>query len=812
MRSQIFYILLGILCYSSAHSQQGGNPLSIFDLNQQITDSLNLKQEALNWVDMKTELLMSALVQGDSIAIIGFMPSTISNTREAINSDNFETADWVNARKDVMNLIRFETRKVGFELSDEELFETGDIQNRPYLYAKIFSEEVIDALRANSTTRYVEPANFQFIFDQNRSGEGCSDYSVTLDANDYTAISPTSISSWTHSEHMIDLAWAKSNKGAGVWIAVMDTGISDTNPKFNGQFDEGDSGGRLIEKKEFYNPSGSGADGWQDQCGHGTAMAGLATGTRGFDSTPAGVSYKANLISYRVTNDVIINVSAEIDGLRDALYDAADDTRVHIISISLGDVFTHGPVEDGIIYAHDKGKLIFAAAGTSTSFTNWYGVIAPANMPEAVAVTGVIEGSDFQRCNNCHSGNEVEFSVFMERSSSGNTAITNTNDNASNNDYRGYVGGSSSSTAIMSGIAGLIFSNSPHLTKDQVLNRLIQTSSRYPNKDSQYGWGTIDVCQAVDTTLSIPCSASIGNSVTMEINTISFPPVADTGGNAELVLKIGGNSYYFSVPTTGASSNPNTYIEAAICDNVPIIIDLGSTACNVGTVDIIVETHEDDGVFSECDFNSGDDFQVITTETIDFANTTFSQSTPNGDWVFTYSLSCAPTLIAGLSSNLPLCSGEAITFTASPSGETNYHFFWDANANGQLDATESLQSGTAETFTTSTLQQDDVIGIEVTDSNGCTSLSFITVHLINYVGTNALLGSETGVVDYETNDAIESTQTIHATAVVDYDAVQQICLDAGFEVVQGAVFSAFLDGCNGGLGGENVDSSQTEEK
>ena len=320
------------------------------------------------------------------------------------------------------------------------------------------------------------------------------------DAADYTSITPAAISSWTNAEHDIDLAWDKSNKGSGVWIAVMDSGISSSNPKFNAEFDQGDSAGRVIEKKGFYSPNNNGiTDGTDDLCGHGTAMAGLATGTRGLDSTPAGVSYQANLISYRVTNDVIINATAEIDGLGDALMDAGNDSRINIISISLGDVFSHGPVEDGIIFAHDKDKLIFAAAGTSTSFTNFVGVIAPANMPEAVAVTGVVEGTTFQKCNNCHNGSEVEFSVYMERSASGNTAVTNTNDNVSNNDYRGYVGGSSSSTAIMSGIAGLVFSNNPNDSKDQVLNKLIQASSEFPNKDSDYGWGTVDVCAAVDT-------------------------------------------------------------------------------------------------------------------------------------------------------------------------------------------------------------------------------------------------------------------------------------------------------------------------
>ena len=44
----------------------------------------------------------------------------------------------------------------------------------------------------------------------------------------------------------------------------------------------------------------------------------------------------------------------------------------HSIAIQ---VFSVGRIKDAVRYAHGKGKLIFAAGGTSTSFTNFVGVI-----------------------------------------------------------------------------------------------------------------------------------------------------------------------------------------------------------------------------------------------------------------------------------------------------------------------------------------------------------------------------------------------------------------------------------------------------
>ena len=811
MRYQLVCILISFYSFALLHGQNGSTLLTLNQVHTQIADSLDANQTALDWADMDIDLLWSTLVRTDSFAIVGFKPSSIPSNRDAINSGNFTSVEWKTARKNLIAWITTESIRLGFDPLSQDLFGQSNNETRPYLHVKLFSKDIINALRNNPDIRYVEPANYEFNGGVNRSGEGCSDYSVVLDPIDYSIISPASISSWIQAEHNIDQAWNSSNKGNGVWIAVMDSGVSANNPKFNGEFAEGESAGRIIEKKGFYAPNGI-IDGTVDMCGHGTAMAGLAVGTRGFDSTPAGVSYQANLVSYRVTNDVIINASAEIDGLYDGLMDAGNDSRIQVISISLGDVFTHGPVEDGIIFAHDLGKLIFAAAGTSTSFTNFVGVIFPASMPEAVAVTGVIEGSNFQRCNNCHSGDEVEFCVFMERSASGNTAVTNTNDNAANNDYRGYVGGSSASTAIMSGIAGLIYSNNPTFSKDQVLNKLIDNGSNYPNKDGDYGWGTIDVLQAVDTAANVLCNNIGSNDISMEINSITFPAVDDGVGDPELVLKIGGKSYFFVVPNNGASSNPNTYIDDTVCDNVLINVDLGTVNCGVNSVNISLETHEDDGFLSECDFNFGDDFQTITTESIDLNASSFTQSTTNGDWVFHYTLIYSPTVVAQISSNLPACSGESLTFDASPSGETNYDFFLDSNGNGLLDTGESLQSGPSVSYTSAAFQQNDILGLEITDSNGCAYYTFVDIEFVNFAGENALTGIETGIADFETNDIIQSTQIIDATAIVDYDALQQICLEPGFEVIQGAVFSAFLDGCNGGLGGENVERNTSINK
>lgn len=68
---------------------------------------------------------------------------------------------------------------------------------------------------------------------------------------------------------------------------------------------------------------------------------------------------------------------------------------------------------------------------------------------------------------------------------------------------------------------------------------------------------------------------------------------------------------------------------------------------------------------------------------------------------------------------------------------------------------------------------------------------------------NVLNWIEIGIADYETSGIITSNQLIGSSARVDYDAAVEINLNFPFHVNAGAVFEAFIDGCNQGDGGLN---------
>jgi subtilisin family serine protease len=114
-------------------------------------------------------------------------------------------------------------------------------------------------------------------------------------------------------------------------------------------------------------------------------------------------------------------------------------------------------------------------------------------MPEVNAVTGVRDNNFNTQCSACHDGSETDFTVVMERGSNTDRHPLTL---AMRGDAPATVGGSSVATATTAGMAALVWSRFPTLTRDQVLNRLILASSNYPTKSSRLGWGNINAALA----------------------------------------------------------------------------------------------------------------------------------------------------------------------------------------------------------------------------------------------------------------------------------------------------------------------------
>lgn len=452
-------------------------------INAKIQESIDLKGDFF-WMETDAHTIWSAIKHGDNMLTIGYGDS----------KDEFQKGPKSDAIKDnLISLIRsFE--KTTSNKEKDELYVDATLN---IIDIKVENKETVEALLNDERVRYLEPATYKLENENTRSGDGfgCGFASQNLNSADYRTVAPGARVPWNFDIHNIPAAWNYST-GRGVTVAVIDTGLSPNQRWMNQYFNDGYSSGRTVQKYGTFVDSwwawSNNYDGVNDKCGHGTSMASAATAPRNNDNLPVGVAYNANLVSYRSVQNVLIDDYHEKRGVAEALTAIGNRSDINIVSMSIGSPFSSSRISDAIRYAYNRGKLIFAAGGTSTSATNWYGVIFPANMSETVAVTGIIEGQ-YKRCGNCHSGSKIDFTIEMERSGSEKTVpVLSSNDGAAN-----YVGGSSVATATTAGIAALVWSKNPTWSRSQVLDKMKRAGEFYPNRNSSFGYGNIDALKAV---------------------------------------------------------------------------------------------------------------------------------------------------------------------------------------------------------------------------------------------------------------------------------------------------------------------------
>lgn len=499
---------LGLMIFScskenlkeTALTSPTGDPLPQAEIDQFVLDQLEATG-IFKWESANDHMLWSAGVHSDQVMAIGYQPADETNVKDKIHEIDLNSRAWKDARSKLIDFIVTSTQAnhPNDQFKRDDLLLTRADFPLPFFHIKILDESVISALRQMPEVRYVEAASYTMKEGVNdRSDAGCG---ISPDNNipsaDYTNTTPSAKIPWNYYHMNIPQAW-NTSKGQGIKICIIDTGTSPNQSKLGSQFSSGESTGRSIERIGTFIPGiwwWSSPDGPNDDCGHGTQMTGVATAPKGSGGASVGVAYKSSLLAIRGTDDVWLNWYREKEGVADGLYLAGNRGDVKIISMSLGDIFWSSTIADGVYYAYNKGKMVFAAAGTSTWITSWVGVTFPGTMAETVTVTGIKDGSSMQKCNTCHSGSAVDFVAVMQRASD-NDRTTLTLHLSGNTPAR--VSGSSAATATTAGIAALIWATNPSQSRAQVLQRMKNASTFYPGRNGDFGWGLIDAAAAVN--------------------------------------------------------------------------------------------------------------------------------------------------------------------------------------------------------------------------------------------------------------------------------------------------------------------------
>jgi type VII secretion-associated serine protease mycosin len=335
----------------------------------------------------------------------------------------------------------------------------------------------------------------------------------------------------------LDIAKAQQiSQGEGITVAVIDSGVAD-HP---------DLAGNVLAGTDLV-PHGTG-DGRADSDGHGTAMAGLIAahghGPGGAQGA-LGIAPKAKILPIRdIAEDHGFGESAapgEADDQATAKairYAVAHGAKIiNISQIALGDFIEAG---QAVKEAQDHGVLVFAAAGNVSALDSK--VIHPANFNWVVAVGGT--DRDGTQSDDSVTGSEVELAAP-------GVDVVSTGLNGSSHQGTG----TSDSTAIVSGVAALVWSTYPDLSAREVLYRLEATATDKdtPGRDPRFGFGIVDPVAALTADLPplpAPGPAASGSPATTTTGTPAAgtrPPVTaaaasgdDGGGVSPTSLALAG--------------------------------------------------------------------------------------------------------------------------------------------------------------------------------------------------------------------------------------------------------------------------------
>ncbi|WCE02246.1 S8 family serine peptidase [Streptomyces sp. HUAS 31] len=269
---------------------------------------------------------------------------------------------------------------------------------------------------------------------------------------------------WPLSVYDAAKVW-KTSQGAGVTVAVIDSGVDASHPDLTGQ---------VLPGRDF---TGAGNP-HKDTDGHGTGMASLIAGHGHGANNSSGVmglAPEAKILPVRTgqTEDKLVTEDW-VAGVRYAV-----DQGAKVINLSLNDssAYPGSKAAKAIAYAQSKDVVVVAGAGNDGGTVNY-----PASLPGVVAVSAVDQGLNFWSKSN--TGNVTVAAPGVE---------TPQADPTSNSGYV-VANGTSGSTAYVSAIVALLRSQYPDLTAGQIINRLIKSASFLQNKgrtapDKELGYG-----------------------------------------------------------------------------------------------------------------------------------------------------------------------------------------------------------------------------------------------------------------------------------------------------------------------------------
>lgn len=341
-------------------------------------------------------------------------------------------------------------------------------------------------------------------------------------------------------------AWDTA-QGAGIKIAILDTGIDATHP---------DLAGRVIAGWNFYDGNADASD----VHGHGTAVAGAAAAAMNNNVGVASVAGQAQLMPVRIADP---NAYAYWTTVAQGLTWAADQ-GARVANISYGGVAGSSAVQSAADYMRSKGGLVVVSAGNN-------------GIDEGITPTAsMIPVSATDETDNRTSWSS--YGSFVAVAAPGQNIWTTQRGGS-----YGAWWGTSLASPVVAGTVALLMSARPTLSNTTIQNALFSTAVDLgaAGRDPYYGWGRINAAAAVQSVLAAPApdtqspsvtvSAPLGGALISGLVAIDVG-ASDNQGVARVDLRVNGTvvasdtsaPYGFSWDSTRVANGPVTISATAV--------------------------------------------------------------------------------------------------------------------------------------------------------------------------------------------------------------------------------------------------------
>ena len=255
--------------------------------------------------------------------------------------------------------------------------------------------------------------------------------------------------------------------GSSVVIAILDTGIDGTHP---------DLAANLVPGYNLISYTTN----TQDFDGHGSLVAGAAAAVSNNQIGVTSVCWNCKLMP------IVINKPGDSGGVSTMLSDIANgmqyavDHGAQIENISYSNLGGSGAIATAAQYVHDHNGLVFIGAGNDNTDPGY------TQNTNLIAVSGTDMGD--VKASFSDYGNNITLSapavgIYTTALGQGYSPAT----------------GTSFSSPIAAGVAGLVLSVNPSLTPDQVRTILIQSADDLgaAGWDPIFGYGRVNASRAV---------------------------------------------------------------------------------------------------------------------------------------------------------------------------------------------------------------------------------------------------------------------------------------------------------------------------